>query len=272
MQKIYSDILESYLIPVEEGLFSTNKSLFNRKKTQQAVVATSSPVNNPVKKVEDPYLKNVRMVINKLQEEYPEVVEKEMKNRYLECKKLVTIIEKLAKKYKNIPGFKVSSENLQKYLEISKKTKYGYDPYAPYDSNDPNADIFTDCDFLQEILPFNKPVFYTFIEQEKVGHQDWFYKTQWTVTYMTSNIHDWGESVYGDKYISGEINIRDPKYNQEYFDILDNISNDLESMCRGLKYYMTTNYSGDWDNGIQDIVFKPSDEFLKLARNNGYNA
>ena len=72
-------------------------------------------------------------------------------------------------------------------------------------------------------------------------------------------------------YRNNVISIRDYTYTKEFYDILEKISDEIKNKCRNFECVQTIACGGDWDNGSYHILFKPSDEFIKIAKSYGYS-
>ena len=264
----YADILETYII-AEESIFEDvwkeldpfskiglvtmgagtavyqGTKLFNR--FRQKRVSDKREIENEQPKrrsKESEYYKNTVAVITKLREEHSEAIEKEMKLRRTELKKFITFINRLSKKY-HAQYFEVSSEWLVQYLNCKE------DDDMWYDTNYLNPEV---------LLPSYGP---------KMAYRDveeiYYYDNNLTLTVCTGNIHDWNDAVN-----DGKASVRDYEETKEYHDMINGVMNAIDNECKRYKTLARSVYGGDWDDCIIDIAFKPSDEFMNLAKRYGW--
>ena len=263
--KLFDYLLDEYI--AEEGLFDIFKKPIKSVKT------------NIKERYQRAYTSNVNSVMNKIREECPEEIAKELSLRKNEMNKMINIIDKLARKY-NTPGIYISSDILKKCLKPEsygiRNIKYDEDSDSQsfyYSIFENYEDAFEDDElnfaFLTDLLPKTKPNFNNLKDDV---YDNWVYDSSYNIEYSAYDIHEWAWNVYGEKYTIGEISVRNYEDTKDFNEKMVSIAEDLSSLARGLQCFMKTSFDGDWDDGWNSIVFKPSDNFLKIARKYGYMA
>ena len=262
MNKNYADTLESYIIPANEGIIkdlwtsvtNTFKNRINRRKIDNNVSNTIL-VSNNTKAVE-----NVRRIEEEIRNEYPELVEKEMKNRFQTLKKIRAAIIKFDKKY-NIAGFSIDKYRLDELNSIiHSNSPLGFD----------NSEVYDDmCGFLEDLLPYvseedlrkkNKDPYYRF---------NYGWSNHWTLCIYSGDQWDWLESLPEDKKVS----IRGDEYDYD-LDLWSQFRNKIDERMmkemNNIEFVFGVDDGGDNDSSIIGVILKPSKEILSIAKRRGY--
>ena len=81
----------------------------------------------------------------------------------------------------------------------------------------------------------------------------------------STDIFEYGKEVYGP-----EKSVRDPDIGIEFEKKFDKVAEDIYNKLKSYDNFWGVSWDGDWDTGFINIYMKPSDKFLKIARDCGY--
>ncbi len=243
MYNSYADVLESYMI-AEEGIFSKiwKNQHFNNKNTSINKKDISSKMPN----VTNDWKKNIKQCIDVMMIESPDIINNEFNLRKNELTKIVNIIDQISKKYA-INGIKFNQSQILNYIKNPKNI---------------GDDLF--CYILLDPLP----------DKSWNNYKDnytWAYESGFNIEIFDYDLYEWADYEYKTKYHDGTVNIRDSKINNKFYKIIDNITKDISNKLTGFKCVSDISCGGDWDGGTYDIIFKPSEEFIKNAQKYGFN-
>ena len=277
----YADVLESYMI-AEEGNFSQllKDGWRLASKPQKAVIALgtagvaaqlvalgiggyklikrklgkATPVGKDKedKSKNKTYKDNTLWVIDKMKRDCPEIIEKELNLRKAELKKIIPILDRISKRVPS--GFTIYSNVVKDYL------------------NDPNSaidiryDDISDCSFFQDILPMSSPKIFN-IEYDK-NCPEWCFKSYYSLPIGLFDIFDWLKKEKGMTTIE-----HDSAEEEEFWNVYVKFHEFLEGSFSG-KFKCFQGIFGESDKGeggVFEIVFKPSDEFIKAAKIYGWH-
>lgn len=231
MSNSYADVLESYVI-AEEGFFD----FFTFKKNKKP---------SPARDEKGVYSAKVQDISDMIQNEYPDLVKKEFDARRKCLNDIKKAIVRIGKKYK-FPGFDVYLKDIDKALQEPE-----------------------DFPFLSEILPIVTPDNI----KDANNNSDLYFKyiyafeNDWEVSVYGGNQSDWFDSLPEDKKPTTRfIPHEDDLWSQFRDKIFEIILNELKSNPFVYGLYD----GGDNDGSAIDVIFKPSDQILKIAKEKGY--
>ena len=278
----YADVLESYMI-AEEGNFSQllkdgwgmaskpmkvalglstagvaaqlvavgigGYRLIKRKLGKATPVGKDKEDKNKNKS----YLDNTLWVIDKMKRDCPELIEKELNLRKSELKRIIPILDRISKKVPS--GFSIYSKTVKNYLDTINRLT---------DIREYNGDA--DCSFIQDILPMTSPKIFN-TEYDK-NCPEWCFKSFYSLPIGTFDFFDWLSKEKGLKTIE-----HDSAEEEEFWNVYVKFREFLESSFSG-KFKCFQGIFGESDKGeggYFEIVFKPSDEFIKVAKSYGWH-
>ena len=91
------------------------------------------------------------------------------------------------------------------------------------------------------------------------------YKNFLSFYVASTDIFEYGKEVYGP-----EKSVRDPDIGIEFEKKFDKVAEDIYNKLKSYDNFWGVSWDGDWDTGFITIYMKPSDKFLKIARDCGY--
>lgn len=91
------------------------------------------------------------------------------------------------------------------------------------------------------------------------------YKNFLSFYVASTDIFEYGKEVYGP-----EKSVRDSDIGIEFEKKFDKVAEDIYNKLKSYDNFWGVSWDGDWDTGFIDIYMKPSDKFLKIARDCGY--
>lgn len=278
----YADVLESYMI-AEEGNFSqlfkdgwamaskpmkVGFALSVAGAAAQLVAAgiggyklirrklgKATPVDKfkEDKSKNKEYLDNTLWVINEMKEDCPELIEKELNLRKSELKRIIPILDAISKKTPS--GFTIYSKIVKNYLNSINNVS---------DIREYNGNI--DCNFLIDLLPMSSPkLFNTKYDKDC---PEWCFKSAYTLSIGSFDFFDWLRKEKGIKTVG-----HDSAEEEEFWNVYVKFHEFLESSFSG-KFKCFQGIFGESDKGeggYFEIVFKPSDEFIKAAKSYGWH-
>lgn len=236
----YADILESYTI-AEEGIGSFIKNIFkNKSKT----VKPEGVIQDDKNKI---YLENTKKVISKMQEECPDIIKKEIALRKNEIIRMTEVVDKLSKI--SLPaGFSIDSSEIKEYAKSIKSLSIDG----------------SDIRFLSDLLPSKSPKIYSDDLLEE-NCKEWCFESGYCFNIGYFDIREWRDEKGLDL-----VGYNTPE-EKEYIKLLDKIRNKIKNTFNGkFKCYQALSAESDVHEGDIIILLKPSDEFMRKAKEYGY--
>lgn len=276
----YADVLESYMIAEESNFSQLLKDGWGlASKPQKAVVALgtagvvaqlvalgiggyklikrklgkATPVGKDKedKSKNKTYKDNTLWVIDKMKRDCPEIIEKELNLRKSELKKITQVLDRISKKVPS--GFSIYSRIIRDYLN------------NPDDALDKRYSDFGYCYFFQDILPISSPKIFN-TEYDK-NCPEWCFKSEYTISIGLFDIFDWLKDEKGMTSID-----HDSAEEDEFWNVYVKFHEFLESSFSKFKCFQGIFGESDkGEGGVFEIVFKPSDEFIKTAKSYGWH-
>lgn len=284
----YAEVLESYMIPASEGI---GKDLWtNATRIQKGVMIGSAVaigltaangIRNLIKNRQignnknsntnintnvvlpsknSKTFENIKRIEEEIRNEYPELVEKEMKNRFQSLKKIRDAIIRFDKKYK-IAGFGLSQDELNELNSIIRSNSL---------SEIDELDVYYDmCGFLENLLPYIS-------EEDLRNKNDYSYhrynygwSNHWALCIYSGDQWDWYDSLPEDR----KVDIRGAGYDYEldlWSQFRDKIDERMMKELRDIEFVFGVDDGGDNDGSISGVILKPSKEILNIAKRKGY--
>ena len=276
----YADVLESYMIAEESNFSQLLKDGWGlASKPQKAAVALgtagvvaqlvalgiggyklikrklgkATPVGKDKedKSKNKTYKDNTLWVIDKMKRDCPEIIEKELNLRKAELKKIIPILDRISKRVPS--GFTIYSNVVKDYLN---------DPNSAIDTR---YDDISDCSFFQNILPMASPKIFN-TEYDK-NCPEWCFKSYYSLPIGLFDIFDWLKDEKGMTSID-----HDSVEEEEFWNVYVKFHEFLESSFSKFKCFQGIFGESDkGEGGYFEIVFKPSDEFIKAAKSYGWH-
>ena len=280
--KKIAEVLEGYLIPANEGivkdLWSSASGFQKGVLIGSAVITGLSAVNgirNRIKRrmnnkdnsstkpvINNKDIKtfeNIRQIEEEIRNEYPELVEKEMKNRFQSLKKIRDAIIKFDKKYR-IEGFGISTDELTELNSVIRNNSTS------------NIDDSIMCNyiagFLENLLP---RVLEEDLKKSKYSYYKFRYgwENNWNLCIYSGDQWDWWDSLPEDE----KVDIRGSNYDYEldlWSQFRDKIPERMMKEMSNIEFVFGIDDGGDNDGSFIGVILKPSKEILNIAKHKGY--